>query len=68
MHVFLHLLNISEKMTDPVKTELVSVKEECGGVDVKEELVEEQDPLSTAKGKTRLKTIFYLTVFYYSTQ
>ena len=33
MHVFLHLFNISEKMTDPVKTELVSVKEECGGVE-----------------------------------
>ena len=33
-------------MGEPVKTEMVFVKGECGGVDVKEELVEEQDPLS----------------------
>ena len=33
-------------MGEPVKTEMVFVKEECGGVEVKMELVEEQDPLS----------------------
>ena len=33
-------------MTELVKTEMVFVKEEGGGVDVKEELVEEQDPLN----------------------
>ena len=37
-------------MAEHVKTEMVFVKEECGGVDVKEELVEEQDPLSLEKG------------------
>ena len=40
----------SENMAEHVKTEMVFVKEECGGVDVKEELVEEQDPLSLEKG------------------
>ena len=45
----------SEKMGEPVKTEMVFVKEECGGVDVKKELVEEEDPLSTSNGKKRLK-------------
>ena len=29
-------------MAEPIKTEMVIVKEECGGVDVKEE----QDPLN----------------------
>ena len=32
-------------MTEPVKAEMVFVKVEVGGVDVKEELLEEQDPL-----------------------
>ena len=33
-------------MAGKIKTEMLFVKEEFGGVDVKEELVEEQDPLS----------------------
>ena len=37
-------------MGEAVKTEMVFVKGECGGVDVKEELVEEEDPLSSANG------------------
>ena len=37
-------------MGEPVKTEMVLVKGECGGVDVKKELVEEEDPLSSANG------------------
>ena len=37
-------------MTEPVETEMVFVKEEFGVVDVKKEPVEEQDPLSIAKG------------------
>ena len=39
-----YLLIFSEKMGEPVKTEMVFVKDECGGIDVKKELVEEQDP------------------------
>ena len=41
-------------MAGNIKTEMVFVKEECGGVDVKKELVEEEDPLYTANGKKRL--------------
>ena len=41
-------------MGEPVETEMVFVKEECGGVDVKEELVEEQDPLSLETGSLTL--------------
>ena len=37
-------------MSEPVKTEIVFVKDECVTVDVKEELVEEEDPLSFEKG------------------
>ena len=37
-------------MTEPVEAEMVFVREKCGGVDVKKEPVEEQDPLSIAKG------------------
>ena len=36
-------------MSEPVETEMVFVKEEFGGVDVKKEPDEEQDPLSIAK-------------------
>ena len=42
-------------MGEPVKTEMVFVKEECGCIDIKEVLVEEQDPLNTANGKKRFK-------------
>ena len=38
-------------MSETVKTEMVSVKEECATVDVKEEPVEEEDPLNLKKGK-----------------
>ena len=41
-------------MAGNIKTEMVFVKEECGGVDVKKELVEEEEPLCTANGKKRL--------------
>ena len=37
-------------MGEPVKPEMVFVKEEYGGVDIKEELGEEQDALNFAKG------------------
>ena len=50
----MHILFFSEKMGEPVKTEMVFVKEECGGMDVKEELEEEQDPLSILNGKKGL--------------
>ena len=39
-------------MAEPVKSNMVFVKEECGGVDIKEELLEE-DPLSVEKGNTK---------------
>ena len=37
-------------MSDTVKTEMVFVNDECVPVYVKEELVEEEDPLSFEKG------------------
>jgi len=40
-------------MAGNIKTEMVFVKEECGGVDVKKELVEEEDPLCTANDNLR---------------
>ena len=42
-------------MAEPVKMVMMFVKDECRGIDVKKELVEEQDPLSTSNGKIRLK-------------
>ena len=42
-------------MAEPVKTEMVVVKEECGVVNIKEEPVEEKDPLSLEKGLYILK-------------
>ena len=42
----MYILPFPEKMAGKIKTEMVFVKVERGGVDVKEELVEEQDPLS----------------------
>ena len=47
MNIYIFII-FSEKMAEPVK-EMVFVKEECGGVEVKKELVEEQDPLSLEK-------------------
>ena len=47
------MCKFSERMREPVKKGMVFVKEECGGVDIKEELLEEQDPLSLEKGKTK---------------
>ena len=52
--LYMHILFFSEKMGEPVKTEMVFVKEECGGMDVKEELGEEQDPLSILNGEKGL--------------
>ena len=49
MNIYIFII-FSEKMAEPVKIEMVFVKEECGGVEVKKELVEEQDPLSLEKG------------------
>ena len=42
----MYILPFPEKMAGKIETEMVFVKGERGGVDVKEELVEEQDPLS----------------------
>ena len=52
-------------MGEPVNTEMVFVKEECGGVDVKEELVEEQDPLSV-EGSSILEYDFMQIYFFIS--
>ena len=49
-----YLLLFSEKMAGNIKTEMVFLKEECEGADVKKQLVEEEDPLCTANGEKRL--------------
>ena len=53
--LLLNLLTFSEMMGEPVKSEMLfvePVEEKCVDVDVKEELVDEQDPLGLEKGST----------------
>ena len=50
-------------MSEPVKTEMVFVKDECGTVGVKEEPPEEEDPLNLEKGKSLLQLIAYTFTF-----
>ena len=38
-------------MSETVETATIFVKEECGTVDIKEELVEEEDPLNLDNGE-----------------
>ena len=49
-------------MSEPVKTEMVFVKDECGTVGVKEEPPEEEDPLNLEKGKSLLQFYLHLLV------
>ena len=54
-------------MAEPVKAEMVFVKEECGGLEVKEELVEEQDPLSLVCSYILEYIEFMICNFYFFT-
>ena len=48
-----------QKMSETIRIETVFIKEESGTVDVKDELVEEKDPLNLDKGN-KLVGSFYL--------
>ena len=54
--IFISSFIFSDKVAEPVKTEMVFVKEECGDVDVKEE----QDPLNMG-----ITNINYMHNFYW---
>ena len=54
-------------MCEPVKKGMVFVKEECGGLEVKEELVEEQDPLSLVCSYILEYIEFMICNFYFFT-
>ena len=48
-----------QKMSETIRIETVFIQEESGTVDVKDELVEEKDPLNLDKGN-KLVWSFYL--------